>query len=91
MKVARQSISKRYQDFIQARIKIRKVKNEKRSDKIEEARKKESRTRPIKLKIGALISKYGGLLITEEKIERKSEEINTKSEKRSALNLSLKV
>ena len=66
MKLARESVSKQYQDFKQQRMKKRKGKNEKPLDKIEEARKKESRTRLMKEKLCAEISKYGGLLLTEE-------------------------
>ena len=47
MKWARESDSKQYQDFKQRRIEITKAKNEKRLDKIEEGRKKESRTRLV--------------------------------------------
>ena len=49
-------------------MEIRKAKNEKRLDKIEEARKKESRTRLMKEKLCAEISKYDGLWLTEEQI-----------------------
>ena len=51
MKWAIESVSKRYQDFKQRRIEIRKAKNEKQLDKTEEARKKESRTRLMKHKL----------------------------------------
>ena len=51
MKWALESVSKRYQDFKQRRIEIRKAKNEKQLDKTEEARKKESRTRLMKEKL----------------------------------------
>ena len=47
MKWAREFDSKQYQDFKQQRIEIMKAKNEKRLDIIEEARKKESRTRQV--------------------------------------------
>ena len=40
MKCARESVSKQYQDFKQRRTEIRKAKNEKWLDKIEEVRKK---------------------------------------------------
>ena len=40
MKCARESVSKQYQDFKQRRTEIRKPKNEKWLDKIEEVRKK---------------------------------------------------
>ena len=50
MKWTRESVSKQDQDFKQQRMEIRKAKNEKRFDKIEEARKKESRTRLMKEK-----------------------------------------
>ena len=49
-------------------MEIRKAKNEKRLDKIEEARKKESRTRLMKEKLCVEISKYDGLWLTEEQI-----------------------
>ena len=89
MKWARESVSKQYQDFKQRRMEIRKAKNEKRLDKIEEARKKESRTRLMKEKLCAEISKYGGLWLTEEQIEAKLEEVETDSEKRAALKCQL--
>ena len=89
MKWARESFSKQYQDFKQRRMEIRKAKNEKQSDKIEEARKKESRTRLMKEKLCAEISKYGGLWLTEEQIEAKLAEVETDSEKRAALKCQL--
>ena len=89
MKWARESVSKQYQDFKQRRMEIRKAKNEKRSDKIEEARKKESRTRLMKEKLCAEISKYSGLWLTEEQIETKLAEMKTDSEKRAALKCQL--
>ena len=61
MKWARESISKQYQDFKQRTMEIGKAKNENRLDKIEEAQKKESRTRLMEEKPCAEISKYGGL------------------------------
>ena len=84
-KWAKESVSKQYQDFKQRRMEIRKVKNEKRLDKIEEARKKESRTRLIKEKPCAEISKYGLLWLTEEQIETTVAEMETDSEKRATL------
>ena len=48
MKWARKSISRQYQDFEQGRMKIRKAKNEKGLDKVEEARKKESKNKASK-------------------------------------------
>ena len=89
MKWTRESVSKQDQDFKQQRMEIRKAKNEKRFDKIEEARKKESRTRLMKEKLCAEISKYGGLWLTEEQIETKSAEMVTDSEKRAALKCQL--
>ena len=50
MKWARESVTKQYQDFKQRRMEIKKAKNEKQLNKIEEARKKESRTRLMKEK-----------------------------------------
>ena len=85
MKWARESVSKQYQDFKQRRMEIRKAKNEKRLDKIEEARKKESRTRLLKEKLRAEISKCGGHWLTEEQIETKLAEMETDSEKCAAL------
>ena len=89
MKWARESVSKQYQDFKQRRAEIRKAKNEKRLDKIEEARKKESRTRLMKEKLCAEISKYGRLWLTEEQIEAKLAEMETDSEKRTTLKCQL--
>ena len=66
-------------------MEIRKAKNEKRLDKIEEAQKKESRIRLMKEKLCAEISKYGGLSLTEEQIETKLAEMETDSEKRATL------
>ena len=54
--------------FKQRRMEIRKAKNEKRLDKTEEAQKKESRTRLMKEKICAEISKFGGFWLMEEQI-----------------------
>ena len=71
MKWARESVSEQYQEFKQRRMKIRKAKNEKRSDKIEEAGKKEPRTRLMKEKLCAEISKCGGLWLKEEHVETK--------------------
>ena len=68
---------KQYQDFKQRRMEIRKTKNERRLDKRKEARKKESRTRLMKEKLCAEISKYGGLWLTEEQIETKLAEMET--------------
>ena len=85
MKWARESVSKQYQDFKQWTVEIWKAKNEKRLGKIEEARKKESRTRLIEEKLCAEISKYGGLWLTEKQIETKLAEMETDSEKHVAL------
>ena len=49
-------------------MEIRKAKNEKWLDKTEEAQKKESRTRLMKEKICAEISKFGGFWLMEEQI-----------------------
>ena len=68
---------------------IRKAKNEKRLDKIEEARKKELRTRLMKEKLCAEINKYGGLWLTEEQIETKLLEMETDSEKYATLKCQL--
>ena len=89
MKWARESFSKQYQGFKQRGMEVRKAKNEKQLDKIEETRKKESRTRLMKEKLCAEISKYGGLWLTEEQIETKSAEMVTDSEKRAALKCQL--
>ena len=89
MKWARESVSKQYQDFKQRRMEIRKAKNEKQSDKIEEARKKESRTRLMKEKLCAEISKYGGLWLMDEQVETELAEMETDSEKRAALKCQL--
>ena len=80
MNLATESVSKQYQDFKQQRMKKRKGKNEKPLDKIEEARKKESRTRLMKEKLCAEISMYGGLWLTEEQIEAILAEMETDSE-----------
>ena len=79
-KWARESVTKQYQDFKQRRMEIRKAKNEKQLDKIEEARKKESRTRLMKEKLCAEISKYGGLWLMEEQVETELAEMETGSE-----------
>ena len=89
MKWARESVSKQYQDFKQWTMEIWKAKNEKRLGKIEEARKKESRTRLIEEKLCAEISKYGGLWLTEKQIETKLAEMETDSEKHVALKCQL--
>ena len=80
MNLATESVSKQYQDFKQQRMKKRKGKNEKPLDKVEEARKKESRTRLMKEKLCAEISMYGGLWLTEEQIEAILAEMETDSE-----------
>ena len=89
MKWARESASKQYQLFTQCRIELRKAKNEKRLDKIEEARKKECRNRLIKERLCAEISQYGGLWLKEEQIDAKLAEMRTDSEKRAALKCQL--
>ena len=89
MKWARESASKQYQLFKQRRIELRKAKNEKRLDKIEEARKKECRNRLIKERLCAEISQYGGLWLKEEQIDAKLAEMRTDSEKRAALKCQL--
>ena len=58
-------------------MEIRKTKNERQLNKRKEARKKESRTRLMKEKLCAEISKYGGLWLTEEQIETKLAEMET--------------
>ena len=66
-KWARDSASQQYQIFKQRRIELRKAKNEKRLDKIEEARKKECRNRLIKERLCAeIIIQYGGLCLKKE-------------------------
>ena len=90
MKWARESVTKQYQGFKQQRMEIKKAMNEKRLDKIEEARKKESRTRLMKEKFCAEISKYGGLWLMEEQIEKKLPEMETDSEKCATLKCQLK-
>ena len=87
MKWARESVTKQYQGFKQRRMEIKKAMNEKRLDKIEEARKKESRTRLMKE--NAEISKYGGLRLMEEQIEKKLPEMETDSEKCATLKCQL--
>ena len=77
MKWAIESVSKQHQDYKQRRMEIRKAKNEKRLDKIEEARKEESRRRLMKQKFCAEISKYGGLWLLEEQTETKLAELET--------------
>ena len=89
MKWARESVSKEYQDFKQRRMEMRKAKNVKRLDKIEEARKKEPRKKLMKEKICAEISKYGGLWLIEDQIEAKLAEMETDSEKRATLKCQL--
>ena len=89
LKWARESASKQYQLFKQRRIELRKAKNEKRLDKIEEARKKECRNRLIKERLCAEISQYGGVWLKEEQIDAKLAEMRTDSEKRAALKCQL--
>ena len=85
MKWARQYASKQYQLFKQRRTESRKAKNEKRLDKIEEARRKECRNRLIKERLCAEMSQYGGVWLKEEQIDAKLAEMRTDSEKRAAL------
>ena len=85
MKWARQYASKQYQLFKQRRTESRKAKNEKRLDKIEEARRKECRNRLIKERLCAEISQYGRFWLKEEQIDAKLPEMRTDSEKRAAL------
>ena len=80
MKWARESFSKQYQGFKQRGLEVRKAKNEKQLDKIEETRKKESRTRLMKEKLCAEISKYGGLWLMDEQVETELAEMETDSE-----------
>ena len=77
MEWARESSSKLYQDFKQRRMELKTARNEKQLDKIEEAPKKESRTRLMKEKLCAEISKYGGLWLMEEQIEAKLAKMGT--------------
>ena len=70
-------------------MEIRKAKNEKQLDKIEETRKKESRTRLMKERPYAEISKYGGLWLTEEQFETKLAEMVTDLEKSDFLEYQL--
>ena len=89
MKWARESFSKQYQGFKQRGMEVRKAKNEKQFDKIEETRKKESRTRLMKENLCAEISKYGRLWLTEEQFETKLAEMVTDLEKRAFLEYQL--
>ena len=89
MKGVRDFVSKQYQDFKQWRMKIRKARNEKWWDKMGEVRKKESKTRLMKEKICAEISKSGGLCLTEKQIRAKLAEMETDSEKRAVLKCQL--
>ena len=89
MKQARESASKHQQLFKPRRIELRKAKNEKRLDKIEEARKKECRNRLIKERLCAGISQYGGFWLMEEQIDAKLAEMRTYSERRAALKCQL--
>ena len=89
MKWARQYASKQYQLFKQRRTESRKAKNEKRLDKIEEARRKECRNRLIKERLCAEISQYGGVWLKEEQIDAKLAEMRTDSEKHAALKCQL--
>ena len=57
--------------------------------KIEESRKKESRTRLKEQKLCAEISKCGGLWLMEEQIEAKLAKKETDSEKRAGLKCQL--
>ena len=82
-------ICKQYQLFTQCRIELRKTKNEKRLDKIEEARKKECRNRLIEERLCAGISQYGGFWLMEEQIDAKLAEMRTYSEKRATLKCQL--
>ena len=87
MKLASESVSKQYQDFKRRRMEIRKAKNEKRLDKLKEALKNESRTRLMKEKPYAEISKYGGLWLVEEQTDATLAEMESDSEERAALNV----
>ena len=89
MKWARESASKQYQLYRQGRTELRKAKNEKRLNKIEEARKKECRNRLVKERLCAEISQYGGLWFKEEQIDANLAEMRTDSEKRAALKCQL--
>ena len=91
MKWARESASNQYQLFTQRRIELRKATNEKRLDKIEDARQKECRNRLIKERLYAEISQYGGLRLKEEQIDAKQAEMRTDSAKRAALKFQLQL
>ena len=71
-----------YQLFKQRRIQLRKAKNGKQFDKIEEARKKECRNRLRKERSCAEKSQYSGLWLKEEQTDAKLAEMRTDSEKR---------
>ena len=86
MKWTRESASKQYQLFEQRRIEIRKSKNEKRLNKIQEAKKKECRDRLMNERLCAEISQHDGLLLKNEQINAKLAEMGTDSEKLAALN-----
>ena len=86
MKWTREFASKQYQLFEQRRIEIRKAKNEKRLNKIQEAKKKECRDRLMKERLCAEISQHDGLLLKNEQINAKLAEMGTDSEKLAALN-----
>lgn len=83
--VGKRTWSKQYQPFRQRRIELRKAKNEKWLDKINEAREIECRNRLIKERLCAKISQYGGLWLKEEQIDAKLAEMRTDSEKLAAL------
>ena len=76
-----------YQRFKQRRIQLRNAKNEKRFDKIEEARKKRMQEQIKKGEI--MCSQYSGLWLKEEKIDVKLAEMRTDSEKRVAIKCQL--
>ena len=89
MKWARESTAKQYEDFKARRIQVLKQKNEKRLQKIEEIKKKETRLRIVKEKLCIEISKHGGLWMTEESVDEKLKEYETESAKRAVLKCQL--
>ena len=68
-KSARESSSKKYQLFQKRRTEMRQVKNEKRLDKKEKAKKKVYRNRLMKERLCKEISQCGGLWLKKEQMQ----------------------
>ena len=85
MRWARESTNRQYEDFRARRAEVRRKRNEKRLDKLEEKRKRESRIRLIKEELCSSIQKFGGLWLTVEQIDSELASYTSNVKKQEAL------